>query len=385
MPDIVIIGGGITGTAAALSLAEEGVRATLLERRGIAAMASGWTLGGVRQSGRDPAELPLARAAVALWPELSRRLGADVEYRRRGNLRLARDEAEAGVIRDMVAEQRSLGLELDFLADNAAVRDVAPALSEHVLSASFCPSDGHANPVKATRGFAEAAKARGAEIREGVAVRAIRLEGGRVAGVETSGGFVPAGVVVVAAGVNTPALLAPLGLDLPLRVTVVHVLQSERLPPLLDQVFGVANADCAGRQEADGRLRVTTGSRAFPGDAESWSEEALAPSEAEIAKLRKLVGHVLPKLEEAPLARAWGGLIDQTPDALPVLDAPAEVPGLVIAAGFSGHGFCLSPVSGELITDLALGRAPRHGLDAFRLARFANLDRLAPAALSLHG
>ncbi|MFI4994715.1 MAG: NAD(P)/FAD-dependent oxidoreductase, partial [Hyphomicrobiales bacterium] len=285
MPDIVVIGGGITGTAAALSLAEEGHAVTLIERRAIAAMASGWTLGGVRQSGRDLAELPLARAAVAIWPTLEERLGQDVEYRRHGNLRLARSDSEVETIRALVEEQRAQGLDLAFLANNRAVRDIAPAISEHVLAASFCPSDGHANPVKATRALAQAARAKGAVIREGVAAHAIRVEHGRVAGVETSGGYVPAGAVILAAGVNTPALLAPLGLDLPLAVTIVHVLQTEILPRALDQVLGVANADCAGRQEADGRLRVTTGSRAFEGDAAGWSEAALAPSAAEIARL----------------------------------------------------------------------------------------------------
>ncbi|HYZ64955.1 MAG TPA: FAD-dependent oxidoreductase, partial [Acetobacteraceae bacterium] len=94
MPDVVVIGAGISGAASAYELATAGLSVLLLDRYGPAAMASGWTLAGVRQSGRHPAELPLARAAVALWGELSERLGADVRYRRRGNLRLARTEAE---------------------------------------------------------------------------------------------------------------------------------------------------------------------------------------------------------------------------------------------------------------------------------------------------
>jgi sarcosine oxidase subunit beta len=385
MSGIIIIGGGITGTAAALSLAEAGAKVTLIERRGIAAMASGWTLGGVRQSGRDPAELPLARAAVAIWPTLRERLGADVDYRRRGNLRLARSEPEVGIIRAMVEEQKSRGLDLFFLPDNKAVREVAPLLSDRVLAASLCPGDGHADPIKATNAFARAAKARGAVLREGVAALSLRVESGRVTGVETNEGFLPGGVVIVAAGVNTPALLAPLGLGLPLTVTVVHVLQTEPLSSLLDQVFGVANADCAGRQEADGRLRVTTGSRPFAGDAEQWTDQALAPNAAEIAVLNERVSHILPALRQAKLHRAWGGLIDLTPDALPVIDAPEAITGLVVAAGFSGHGFCLGPVSGEAVADLALGRTPRHDLSAFRLSRFAGQEARKPASLSLHG
>src|SRR6188768_3999942 len=124
MQRIVIIGGGITGCAAASELAREGHRVTLFEKSRIAAMASGWTLGGVRQSGRHPAELPLARAAVALWAGLHERLGVDVDYRRGGNLRLARTPDEVETIRGIVDSQRSHGLELDFLPDNRAVREV---------------------------------------------------------------------------------------------------------------------------------------------------------------------------------------------------------------------------------------------------------------------
>src|SRR5438445_4752645 len=170
---IVIIGGGITGTSAAAELAREGQAVTLIQKRGIAAMASGWTLGGVRQSGRDPAELPLARAAVALWGELAETLGADVEYRRTGNLRLARTPAEVDVIRALVLTQQALGLELHFLSDNAAIRAVAPEISRNVLSASYCPTDGHANTAKATQAFARFARSHGPAIRKGLAALAV--------------------------------------------------------------------------------------------------------------------------------------------------------------------------------------------------------------------
>lgn len=384
MARIVVIGGGITGTATAEALARQGEQVTLLEKTGVAAMASGWTLAGVRQSGRHPAELPLAQAAVAIWADLHERLGAETDYRRKGNLRLARTEAEVPVIRQLVADQRAMGLDLSYLPDNAAVRAVAPALSGNVLAASLCPSDGHADPVKTTRAFAASARRHGAVIREGVAARAIRVAGGRVSGVDTTDGFLAADSIVVAAGVNSAALLKPLGFAIPIAVKLVSVLQSEALPPLLDQVFGVANADCAGRQQVDGRLRVTNGLGDWPGDPAQWSEAALAPSPDDLAALRALVAHFLPAIAEVDIARSWGGLIDLTPDALPVLDAPEAIAGLVIAAGFSGHGFCLGPVSGEICAALALGQTPRHDLAAFRLGRFAD-GSITPAELSLHG
>ena len=175
-----------------------------------------------------------------------------------------------------------------------------------------------------------------------------------------------------------------MGFDLPVSAKIVSVVQSEPLAPCLNQVFGVADANCAGRQEADGRLRFTNGLGDWRSDPAQWTDDSLAPSPVHIHDLTELVAQVLPIAGEARIARTWGGLIDLTPDALPVIDAPESVAGLVVAAGFSGHGFCLGPISGLLIADLALGRAPRLDLAAFRLARF----REGPSTLSelaLHG
>lgn len=385
MPDVVIVGGGISGAAAAYEIARAGHSVMLFEARSLAAMASGWTLGGVRQSGRDPAELPLAKAAVERWGGLDAELDAQTGYRRHGNLRLARNEAEVEVIRDLVAAQRGLGLELDYLPDNAAVRALAPAIAPSVLAASFCPGDGHADPIPATRAFAAAAARHGAVIRDGVGVRALIRSGDTVNGVETvTGEIVPAGRVIVATGIHAPELLAPLGLDLPLAIRLVCVLQSVPLPPLFDQVFGVANADAAGRQEIDGRLRVTTGIGAWPHEPSSWTPDRLAPRAADIATLIARVTQVLPAMAEAGVGRVWGGLIDLTPDALPAIDGHTGIEGLIVAAGFSGHGFGIGPVTGEILADLALARQPRFDLSAFRLGRFAGRGPAA-ATLTLHG
>ena len=383
MPGILIIGGGISGTAAARELAREGHSVTLLEARNLAAMASSWTLGGVRQSGRHPAELPLATEAVKIWAGLDEELGAETGYRRGGNLRLARTEAEVGVIRALVREQTALGLELHYLDGARAVREVAPAISETVLGASICPTDGHADPVASVNAFAAAARRHGAEICEGVRVTGLIAAKGRVTGAETTAGPVHADVTVVAAGVHSPELLGAMGLSLPLQLRLVSVLQTVPLPPMLAQVLGVANADCAGRQEIDGRLRVTNGIGPWESPLAGWTPEDLHPTAAEVAMLGERIAAILPGFRAARLARLWGGLIDLTPDALPVLDTPAGLPGVVVAAGFSGHGFGIAPVTGRIVADLALGRPSRHPVGAFRLDRFGETGPQAP--LTLHG
>lgn len=385
MPDVVIVGGGISGAAAAYEIARAGHSVTLFEARSLAAMASGWTLGGVRQSGRDPAELPLAKAAVERWGGLDAELGAPTGYRRRGNLRLARTESEVEIIRDLVVEQRQLGLEIDYLPDNAAIRSIAPAISPAILAASFCPGDGHADPIPAVRAYAAAAARHGAVIRDGVGVRSLTRSGDAVTGVETDmGEIIAAGRVILATGIHAPELLGPLGLDLPLRIRLVCVLQSVPVPPLFEQVFGVANADAAGRQEVDGRLRVTTGIGDWPHEPASWTPDRLAPRATDIATLITRVTQLLPAMADAGVARIWGGLIDLTPDALPAIDAHTGIEGLVVAAGFSGHGFGIGPVTGEILADLALARQPRFDLAPFRLGRFAGRS-VADAALTLHG
>jgi sarcosine oxidase subunit beta len=383
MPDVAIIGGGITGLATALELATCGVSVAVFEGRRLGAMASRWTLGGVRQSGRDPAELPLAREAVQRWATLDQRLGAPTGYRRKGNLRLARTETEIGRIKALVETQRALGLTLDFLASRQDIRAIAPAIGEGVLAASFCASDGHADPDLTIEAYAAAGRRLGVTIHEGEPVRRIVMEKGRVRGLETPAGVVHADRVVVAAGVHASALLASLGLTLPLVAKRVCVLQTVAATPVFEQVFGVANADCAGRQEIDGRFRVTTGIGDWDGDIETWSEAALRPPLETVAALIARTSPLLPVLSGLGLERTWGGLIDLTPDALPVLDQPVSHPGLVIGAGFSGHGFGIGPVSGEILADLAMGNHQGFAIAPFRLDRFDVAQAQAP--LTLHG
>jgi sarcosine oxidase, subunit beta len=383
--DVVVIGGGISGAAAAYELARAGAAVTLVEKGSLASMASGWTLAGVRQSGRHPVELPLARAAVMRWANLSDELGADVEYRRQGNLRLARTPAEVPVVQAIVSEQYALGLDLTFLPDNAAVRGVAPALAETVLAASFCTTDGHANPVATVQAFAAAAQRHGADVRTGISVIAIETAGGQVRGVRTNDGNIAADAVVVAAGVHAPRLCAPLGIDLPIQIGHVSVVQTVPLAPLIAQVLGTATADLACRQEVGGRFRFTGGGSPWPHglDVLANGNDPVMPPAVHVATALARAVEVLPALANAPLARVWGGLLDMTPDALPVIERSREIDGLVVAAGFSGHGFCLGPVTGEIIRDLAQTGTSSYPIAPFRSGRFGQTT--AHVAATLHG
>lgn len=384
MADVVIIGAGISGAATAYELATAGLSVVLLDRWGPAAMASGWTLAGVRQSGRHAAELPLARQAVALWAELAERLDGTTHYRRRGNLRLARTAEEVPVIRDLVAEQKAAGLDITFLGDRQQIHGVAPAISPDVVAASLCTSDGHADPQATVSSFVRAAERAGAVLRFGERAMAIETEGGAVTGVRTERDLIPAGRVVLAAGVFGNELLDPLGLRVPLEVPMVTVLRSVPGDTVLEQVIGVANADCAGRQEADGRWRVTSGLLPWHGGMAASPRPAVAPTAGSIRQTVETFAAVVPAFAEAAIDAVWAGLIDLTPDALPVIDTLPQVAGLVVAMGFSGHGFCLGPITGKILAGLVQGDPPELDITPFRFARFEGWN--APfARVTLHG
>lgn len=380
---VIVIGGGISGVAAAYELARNGVAVTLLERGELASMASGWTLAGVRQSGRHPAELPLAAAAVARWPELADELEADTEYRQQGNLRLALSESDIPVIRGVVDASAAAGIPIEYLETIDQIRAIAPALTDDIYGASWCPSDGHANPSRTVMAFAAAAERHGAVIRTGITVTSIATKAGKVTGVETSEGSISADIVIVAAGIYTPRLLAPLGLSLPLDIRHVPAVQSVPVAPLLAPVLGVASGMFAGRQQADGRFRMTLNGVSWNGD--QWHDQySVQPTMEQVRDTIEFAFRLIPDIRGIRIAQVWGGLLDLTPDALPVIERSPDVEGLIVAAGFSGHGFCLGPITGQILADLAVFGSTELPIEPFQLARFAGLASTSES-LTLHG
>lgn len=384
MFDVVVIGAGISGAAAAYELARAGHKVSLIDRFGPAAMASGWTLAGVRQSGRDPAELPLARAAVAIWGELHEILDAPTHYRREGNLRLGRNDEELTALRAIVADQSAEGLPITMLEGSEAVRAVAPAVGPHVTGASYCTTDGHADPHATVQAYIAAAERLGATLRFGEEVVAIEVEHGRVTGVRTTREVIPTRHVVMATGIFGNDLLNPLGLDVPLNVRLVAVVRTRPAAPVLAQVIGVANAECAGRQEVSGRFRFTSGIGDWNGQADYTDRPRVRPTVRHVAQTIDLFGALIPAACDAEIDEIWGGLIDQTPDALPVIQAMPGFEGLTVVMGFSGHGFCLGPITGRICAALVEGRDPGFDLAPFAIERFARRNDAA-LALTLHG
>jgi sarcosine oxidase subunit beta len=358
---VAIVGGGLMGLSAAFHLrrADPRVPVTVLERAGVGDAASGASAAGVRAMGRDPAERALALESLRRWPELDRELEGETRYRRDGGLRVALDDATWSAAPAWIAEQRADGVPLE-LIDARALRSLAPGLAPACLGGVASPIDGQAEAMPTVRAFAAAARRLGARVEEGVGVRRIVVGHGRVSGVERAdGGRVACDAAIVAAGAWSATLLAEHGIRLPLETRALQMLLTAPAPPALAQVLGAFDRKLSLKQLADGAYLIGGGWPAHIADETGNRWEVLAES---VRASRAIAGAVYPATVPLPLARSWAGLEAFTPDGVPLIGPVPGIEGLLVAAGFCGHGFALAPGVGDVLARLALGLDARDAL-----------------------
>ena len=352
---VVIVGGGLMGLSTAFHLrrADPGTRVTVLECARVGAAASGASAAGVRAMGRDPAERALALASLARWPGLERELEAPTRYRRSGGLRLALDEATWRAAGPWVAEQRAAGVPVE-VVDERVARALAPGIAPGCLGGAHAPNDGQAEAVPATEAFAGAARRLGARVEEGVGVRALAVETGRVVGVERGDGVREAcDVAIVAAGAWSATLLGGIGVTLPIETRPLQMLLTAPGAPALRPVLGAFERRLSLKQLDDGAYLIGGGWPARLTDHAGNRYEMLDES---VRASLETARAVFPPVGECALARSWAGLEAFTPDDLPILGPVPGISGLLVAAGFSGHGFALSPMIGDILARLATGQ-----------------------------
>jgi glycine/D-amino acid oxidase-like deaminating enzyme len=412
--DVVVIGGGIVGSATAYHLARRGLGVVLIERNEIAGEQSGRNWGFVRQQGRDPAEIPLMMEANRIWRGLEQELGTDIEWIQGGNLALAATDERLALFEQWLGTAREVGLDTRVLTPRE-VQKLLPGMARTWLGGLYTASDGHAEPARATQALADAAVKHGARLYPRCAAEGIETEGGRVSGVRTEAGMVRAPTVVCAAGAWSARVVRPLGLQLPQRWVRATVARTTPVPPLTRA--GVWAPTVAFRQRRDGTLNIAAGGAAdHDVTLESlrharlflpnyWRNRKLFRFHVGRPLVRDLAGLLpvsaarrrpltwdrdigpLPNLEKVdrsleelrklypligPIAitRSWAGYIDATPDAIPVV-GEAGPPGLVLATGFTGHGFAMGPIVGRLVAELVTEGKPSLDLRPFRFSRFA--------------
>lgn len=368
--DVIIVGGGIEGCSTAYYLTKRGITDVIVleSQEVILNGGSSRNAGGVRQSGRDPRELPLALYGVKnIWPTLGEELGVDVEYNQGGNLRLGKTEEHLGILTRLANNAAACGVEVGMITGDEA-RDINPFLSEEVVGASWCPTDGHANPLKTGLGFYKNALKAGVTFITGEKVLRLEKVHGRLRRIIAEHGTYEADTVLVCAGAQSKQILSTVGINAPVRPRIDHCLVTEGQPHMFDTMLGTAEADFYGGQTDHGSF-VFGGDDDLEGfdiyDIKTKGTSTTAPC------VCRGIMKYFPKLADMNIVRTWAGWIDITPDGVPVLGTCEEVPGLVTAYGFNAHGFGISPAIGYAMAEVIdTGESTTIDISGLRYDRF---------------
>ncbi len=398
--DVVVIGGGIVGTCTAYYLARRGIRVALVEKGRIGAEQSSRNWGWCRQQNRDARELPMATKSLDLWDGLAADLGEGVGFRRCGLLYLSNDEAEIAGWARWRDFARGQGVATHMLsAAEAAER--GRATGKAWKGGVFSPSDGIADPQRAAPVIARGVMKYGGTVHQSCAARGLELEAGRVAGVVTEKGVIRTRAVVLAGGAWASSFCRQYGVAFPqssVRSSILAVAPGAEGPDALHTarisvtrrgdggytlaVSGHARVDPTPQQIRFARHFLPMFARRWrvlrPGGLQGWrsGHETLArwsldqvtpmermrildprPDAAMICETLARARVLLPGLANIPVTAEWAGYIDSTPDGVPAI-GETDVPGLVLAAGFSGHGFGIGPGAGHMIADMVSGAVP---------------------------
>lgn len=364
--EVCVIGGGLAGSSTALHLARRGVPVVLLEKGMAGAQASGVNFGGVRQNGRHLSEVPLAmRSRREIWDDLPALIGIDGEFTVTGHLRMARTEADAAVLETFSTEAARHGLVTEMVRGNT-LRERWPWLGPAVIAGCFCPDDGHANPRLVAPAFARAARAAGADVREGEEACVLERDAAGFRVATRAGLEVRARVLVNAAGAWGAALAARFGETVAMHAIAPQMIVTEPAPHRIAPVLGIVGGAIYLRQIARGNVIFGGGD----GLADTATTRHYVVPDATLGAAA--VAHALiPHLRHLSIIRVWTGIEGETDDLIPVIGASRSTPGLFHAFGFSGHGFQLGPMAGKTLAELILDGATPSPIAPFDIGRFA--------------
>jgi glycine/D-amino acid oxidase-like deaminating enzyme len=424
--DVVIIGGGIIGTSAALFLAQKGISVALCEKGHIAGEQSSRNWGWCRKMARDPREIPLIIESLRLWERMNETVEAETGFRTSGIMYLGETEADLARLEAWLEHAREYQLDTHVIR-GAEVAERLTGLSKKWAGALYTPSDGKGEPQLAAPAIAAAARRHGAAILTQCAVRGIETAGGRVGGVATEKGRIGCQSIVLAGGAWSRLFCGNLGVELPQLKVLGSVMRTEKLDggPEISASGGLFGY----RKRMDGgytvatlgvrtidlvpdnfrlmmdympaarlhwkKLRFRMGSR-FTEEwrmKRRWSLDEATPFEAVrtldpagdpfvVERARNSIAESFPAFRNVKIAESWGGMIDVMPDAIPVISAVDAVPGFYIATGFSGHGFGIGPGAGRLVADMVAGGPTIVDPTPFRLSRFTDGSNPRPHPLA---
>ena len=350
--DTIVVGGGVMGSTVAFRLARAGQRVALLERGGLCMQASGVNAGTLSIQIKRAALVPYAMKGWDLWRTTKDWLGADCGFRQVGGLTLAFTDEEAEMLTERMELRRQNGAPVEMIGLNRA-REIEPGLSEKPLMASWCPMDGYANSYQLGDIFRGALKAAGVEVHEFTPVDRIDRPGQGYT-VHSAGRRFEGTRVVLAGGVWLEELLArDFGIRIPITCRVNQVSVTERMPPIINTVLGIATSLLTLKQSANGTVLIGGGWQG-KGDPQRGGYEILP--ENLVGNLR-LATYVVPALRKARIVRTWLGVEGNAPDVMPLVgDIPGAPDAYVI--GCVRGGYTIGPYMGTLLAQHILGHEP---------------------------
>jgi len=378
--EVLIIGGGIVGSSAALVLAKAGRRVTILERDLCGARSSGINYGGVRRQGRPEVQLPLSQRAHQIWGDLQSLIGTTGEYERSGHFKLARSEADMQSLIAYAELSRPYGLGIELISGER-LRQQCPWLGGAAVGGSLCPEDGQANPRLVSPAFARAAEAAGATVIERCEVMQVGHDGRDFVAEARQGGEplqVRAEVLINCAGAWANRVGQSFGETVPLTSGHPSMVVTEPIPHFLPWSLGVEGGSIYCRQVARGNV-VLGGGRGYEQD-----ELRARASHDSILGLLPQAAALLPALRHVHIIRSWSGVEGYLPDQHPVIGPSTTQMGLLHGFGFCGAGFQIGPAAGEALAELVLHGRSTIALDAFSIGRFLPPRSDAVDLLSSH-
>jgi len=351
---VVIIGGGVIGTATAFYLAKSGIRnVAVLEKDYLSSGSTGRCGGGIRQQWSERMNVRLAMRSVDHFKRFESEVGFDIEYFQGGYLLLAYTEEEVSLFEKNTKMQQEEGLNVVLLSREETAK-IFPFINlTNVEAAAYCPSDGHANPHLTTFAYAWAAKRMGVDILTHTSVKRILTENGRITGVLTDRGEIEAEVVVNAAGGYSHEVGRMAGIDLPTESYRHQIFVTEPLEHFMDPLVISFEKNFYIRQTKSGNFIMGQGDRTeLPG-------HDITPTWRFLREMTGKMPVFFPFLSDMRILRHWAGLYNMSPDALPIIDRSCEIENFYCAIGFSGHGFMLAPAVGEAVAEWIVYGEPR--------------------------
>lgn len=350
--DTVVVGGGVMGSTVAYRLASAGQKVAIIDKGGLCMQASGVNAGTLSIQIKRAALIPYALKGWELWQTTREWLGADVGFVQKGGLTVAFTDDEAEVLRERMEARRANGASIEFVGTNKA-RALEPGLSDKIVLASWCATEGYANSNELGHVFRAALRRVGAEIREFAPVDKIERENGGYA-VRTAAATLRGTRVVLAGGVWLQTLLQrDFGITIPIECRVNQVSVTERLPPIMRTIVGVASGLLTLKQSSNGTVLIGGGWQG-QGDPERDGTEVIP--ENLVGNLR-LAHYTIPALEKVRIVRIWLGLEGASPDWMPLV---GPIPGAADAyvIGCVRGGYTIGPCVGALLAQHILGEEP---------------------------